>query len=296
MGELEELRSLLDGMPAGSWPGALPDELVRELARGEAGQEALERLQEWEEAFGPPEIGPGGSIRYRADGPGPVVVVRPAQLTLIRLGEGEVLRDLFLGDPARWTAEAALSGAGARAAPVLVVGAQAASLTTSLVAVTDRRSYRLQLVSSSVHHMPRIAFETPGAPAGPGLRADLEALRERLDRLEGRLRERIAAPPGPGAARLDFGYRLRGGERAPWRPRHVYNDGARTYIVMPEEMAVEHAPVFLLRDGRDLLPVNYRLVEGRFVIDRIFSEGALVSGTGRRRQEVRILRTFRPAP
>ena len=294
--ELETFRTLLDGLPPGTWTGRLPPDLLGELARGEAGEEALALLRRWEEAAGPPAIEPGGELAYRLDAGTPVVLVRPAQLSLIRLEPGETLRDAFLGDPARWKVEAALSGSGAAASPVLVVSALHNNLTTSLVAVTDRRSYRLQLVSSSLHHMPRVTFRYPRKSEG-ALDRKVSALEKGQRRLEGLLRELAPAPPsGPvqlGVARLDFDYEVTGPDRIPWKPLHVYNDGVRTYIVMPGRMPVERAPVFLLREGRHHEPVNYRLRHNRFVIDRLFAEGALVSGTGRRQQEVRIRR--RPA-
>ena len=302
---LEPVRELLDLTPVGGYLKPLPDELYLELARGEAGEEALRRVRRWQSQRPPPEVDAEGRARYELDAGTPIVVVKPLQLTQIRLQAGETIRDIFLGDSHRWSVENSRAGSGPNATPLLAVKVAENNLTSGLLITTDRRTYCLQLVSSSVHHLAAVGFRYPEAEAAAGRTEPgeplpessprLEALASRLQRLEGQWQAQVRREGDRGTTalppdRLDFGYRIQGSSRIPWRPLHVFNDGSRTYIVMPARMQVEQAPVVMLLDRKRLELVNYRLLGDRFVVDRLFDEAVLISGVGRRQWRITISR------
>ena len=95
---------------------------------------------------------------------------------------------------------------------------------------------------------------------------------------------------GIDPAKLDFSYRL-SGDAPPWRPVQVFDDGAKTYVLFPENIArSELPPLFLLGEKGKAELVNYR-VSGRYIIvDRLFSTAELRLGTSKQ-QTVRIERT-----
>jgi hypothetical protein len=94
---------------------------------------------------------------------------------------------------------------------------------------------------------------------------------------------------------LDFHYSVDG--RARWKPVRVYNDGVKTIIEMPHAMEQTEAPSLLIvRAGgsvskaADTSIVNYRLQDGRYIVDQIFDQAVLISGVGKRQERVTITR------
>ncbi len=90
-------------------------------------------------------------------------------------------------------------------------------------------------------------------------------------------------------AELDFNYVIKKSRfsKSPlWMPTQVYNDGTRTYIVIPEISRVTEIPILLMRyNGEDEL-VNYRVAGDRYIVDRIFEEASLLTGVGRNQKKV----------
>ena len=127
--------------------------------------------------------------------------------------------------------------------------------------------------------MPRVAFYYP--------KEILAAEANRRRELEHRAKQ--TSTPAP-LAKLNFGYAVSGPD-VPWKPVQAFDDGERVYIEMPEKLMASDAPTLMVNaDGADA-PVNYQ-VEGRYyVVDRLFKQAALVSGTGNERQEITIART-----
>jgi type IV secretion system protein VirB9 len=66
-----------------------------------------------------------------------------------------------------------------------------------------------------------------------------------------------------------------------WRPQRVFDDGRRTYIEFPLDIATSEAPPLFLRDGADVALVNYRVIGNRYVIDRLFDVAELRLGAPR---------------
>jgi len=71
----------------------------------------------------------------------------------------------------------------------------------------------------------------------------------------------------------------------------VFDDGAKTYIQMPAELAHREAPVLLVlgKDGKGEM-TNYRVKDQTYIVDRIFDRANLVLGSGKKAQKVEISR------
>ena len=92
---------------------------------------------------------------------------------------------------------------------------------------------------------------------------------------------------------LHFGYRIKAnGFRAPrWQPVRVFDDGLKTYIQFPRDMAsTEAPPLFLIGPDKQAQLVNYRYLGGYYVVDRLIDVAELRLGE-RKQQVVRITRT-----
>lgn len=99
-----------------------------------------------------------------------------------------------------------------------------------------------------------------------------------------------AAPIADGFTidNLNFDYRI-SGDRPDWRPLRVFDDGQRTLVEFPPDIARgEMPPFFVVGEEGEAELVNYR-VNGRYlIVDRLFHKAELRLGAGRRQFRVKI--------
>ncbi|MCB1622131.1 MAG: TrbG/VirB9 family P-type conjugative transfer protein [Thiothrix sp.] len=88
---------------------------------------------------------------------------------------------------------------------------------------------------------------------------------------------------------LDFAYGVAGCDRCDWRPVRVYNNKKQTVIQMPD-MAGKELPALLVTSFQGPGLVNYRFIDNRFIVDRVFQQAVLVIGVGDNQQKVIISR------
>lgn len=125
--------------------------------------------------------------------------------------------------------------------------------------VTDRRAYLIEAVSAAgevytaqaAWTYPQAAGETPA-----GRTSDTKARQIHEDYV-------LKAPrKGPPA----------------WMPEKVWDDGLKTYVQFPDDIAASDMPPLFIRSPEGLELVNYRVQDERYEIDRIFSEAELRLG------------------
>ncbi|RIA46769.1 type IV secretion system protein VirB9 [Hephaestia caeni] len=216
-----------------------------------------------------------------ADGALYQIYLAPGQVTDIALQEGEELvgpGPVAAGDTVRWIIGDTISGQGPSRRVHILVKPTRPDLSTNVVINTDRRTYHLELRATPATYMAAVSWTYP--------QDQLIALRQAAVAAE------RAAPVSAGieVAALNFHYRI-DGDRVPWRPVRVFDDGRQTYVEFPEDITTgEMPPVFVLgADGAAEL-VNYR-VQGRYmVIDRLFDAAELRLGTKKTQRHVTIRR------
>lgn len=207
------------------------------------------------------------------------------RVTDIALEEGETLSDtgaVAAGDTVRWVIGEAASGSGSSRRTHILVKPIDPGLVTNLVINTSRRTYHVELRSSDATYMASVGWSYPHDAL---IAVDASARRA----------AKIAATQveaGIDPARLRFGYRVRG-DTPPWRPVQVFDDGAKTYVLFPHDIAQsELPPLFLIGESGEAELVNYR-VSGRYmVVDRLIFVAELRLGT-KKQKIVRIERTRR---
>lgn len=202
----------------------------------------------------------------------------PELVSDIALQAGESIISVAAGDTARWTVGDTTSGTGDAKRVHILVKPFIAGLTTNLVITTDRRTYHLQLESTSTTAMSALTWTYP--------QDELLAIKRAADE------QRAAMPVASGLAieQLNFGYAIMG-DRPIWRPLRAFDDGRQTFIEFPPSLAVGEAPpLFVVGPNEDAQLVNYR-VSGRFyVVDRLFDAAELRLGE-KKQAVVRITRS-----
>lgn len=198
----------------------------------------------------------------------------PGQITDIVLEPGERLTGpgpIAAGDTARWIIGDTTNGSGRDRRVHILVKPTRPDITTNLVINTDRRSYLLELRSGEATYMPQIAWAYPDRP--------------RAERPPS-----VARPVIPPAEDRNHRYALQG-DALPWRPRSVFDDGRRVYIVFPTGIVQgDMPPLFVIGPDGDQQLVNTRVTGNVLIVDRLFAAAELRLGDGDQ-QRVRIVRT-----
>ncbi len=213
------------------------------------------------------------------------VYTAPGQVTDLALQPGEQLVGegaLAAGDTTRWIIGETRSGSVPELRVHVLIKPTQKGLSTNLVINTDRRTYHLELRSTGGAYLAAVRWRYPVDEA----RMSAAARAMEAERRAEQLKLTQAQPSVP----LNFAYRIEG--RAPWRPVRVYDDGRQTFIEFPDAVARgDLPPVFLRGPGGDLELVNFRVVSGRMVIDRLIDVAELRLLQGRKQLSVRVTRT-----
>jgi type IV secretion system protein VirB9 len=240
-------------------------------------------------------------VVFAFGGAEPTVICAVLQVCDVELQAGEQVNSINLGDSARWLVTPAVSGPAAGEVQHLVLKPMDVGLTTSLIVTTDRRTYHLALVSRRDDYMPRVAFTYPADTAAQWANLRLHVAQQAVVE-QARVAKDTAVPGARAAngsqeylANLRFNYAITG--EASWKPARVFNDGVKTVIEMPSSLAQGDAPTLLVvRKGgnvsndADTTLVNYRVQDGRYIVDQVFDEAVLVVGVGNKQQRVTIVR------
>jgi len=146
-------------------------------------------------------------------------------------------------------------------------------IRTNIVLVTDRRTYSIEAVA-----VPGQTYSAQTAWRYPG---DDSAL----------------AGGASTAEDFNFGYRIQTvrGLAPRWRPVRVFDDGAKTFIEFPPEIATSEAPPLFITESGEAALVNFRVAGNRYVVDRLFDAAELRLGA-ERPIIVRITREGLPRP
>lgn len=245
-------------------------------------REAARLAAEWKNRPDLPRRGEDGSVRFLYGATLPSVVCAPLQVCAISLQPGEVVRDVHVGDSVRWKVVPSTSGTAPAEVTNVVVKPTDAGLSTNLLLTTDRRIYTIKLVSTQAEWMPIVSFAYAD---------DVQAAWATYNLARSRQVEATTLPTGQDLSKLDFGFHI-SGDAAPWKPLRVYSDGTKTYLQFPAAMQSSEAPalVSLANDGSEQL-VNYRVVGDRYIVDKVLTRAALISGVGRDQLKVKITRT-----
>lgn len=230
-----------------------------------------------------PYIYDSGLVRIPFGHGQPTIVTAIGRITDVELEPGEKVWKASLGDVTSW--EIAVIKAGDPKNPTrhVVIKPLKEGLFTNMLIYTDRRTYFMNLQSTKSRYVLQIRFWYPD-----DLVQSFESMgmakRESRKREADRVLAKLDRPVVPR-----FGYTVVGSVF--WKPRQVYDDGTRTYILMPKAVATsQHLPVFEVVDADGKTEIeNYAVKGNMFVIPRIFKKGVLFWNVGSRKEQVLIV-------
>ncbi len=212
------------------------------------------------------------------------VQTSPRFLTAIMLRPGERLLAKASGDTVRWVLGETAQGAGANQQVVVLLKPIRGGLRTNIVLTTDQRTYLIEAASrEGGAYTSAVSWNYP--------QEEMQALAAQQAAAEAKAQTVVA-----GALAIDqlhFGYRVEAkkGKAPRWEPLRVFDDGTKTYIQFPINMAATEAPpLFLVGPGGKAELVNYRYLNGYYIVDRLIDVAELRIGE-KPQTVVRITRT-----
>ncbi len=281
--------------PANQSPSSVPSSYrpATDVKLSGTAQQAVDFSASWRALQNGPAPGPDGRVLFAFGAGLPTVVCAPLRVCLIELQPGEKLvGEPQIGDSVRWNVAPGVYGKGDDETALLVLKPQMAGLDTNLLITTDRRAYYIRLVSKADDYVSRVAFVYNDDDGGEKWkqhfaqqqREEAASARDSAQRQSGLL----VAPE-----HLHFDYEVKGGDES-IRPRRVFDDGSKTYILMAAAIANREAPVLVIvgQDGKGEV-VNYRMKDQTYIVDRLFEHARLVLGSGKNAQKVEITRDHR---
>lgn len=238
----------------------------------------------------------GGHVALPFGHTRPVVHCPRLNACVISLEPGETLADQPLsGDTERWIIDTSVMG-GDAPTPLVVVKPQDCDISTNLLIPTDRRVYELALVSdacespgSTETFTRQVRFWYPDkmlAVRAAGSKHDADMSAETSEAVA----QEAATAPEVELNRdydIDRGWFLNR-KRYPWIPVDVFDDGVRTYIVLPKRARTLELPILYLLEGDERHVLNYALQGDTIIADRVLRKAVLVVNTGGGEQNVEI--------
>ena len=174
-------------------------------------------------------------------------------ITAIGLSPSEEILYVGCGDTARWILDTARSGKDGKMYWQILVKPLRNELATNLLINTNKRSYQINLLASDSQYNPYVEFAKE---------------------------ESVSSTK---ASDLNFAYKIKG--KASWKPLQAFDDGRKTFLLMPERIKTSEAPVlYVLRNNQPSV-INYRIKERYYIIDRLVKEIELRVGN----ETIRIL-------
>jgi P-type conjugative transfer protein TrbG len=216
------------------------------------------------------------------------VQTSPRFLTAIMLRPGEKLLAKAAGDTVRWVLGETAQGAGLNQQVVVLLKPIRGGLRTNIVLATDQRTYLIEAASrEGATYTSAVSWNYP--------QEQMQALAAQQMAAEaaGAQRASVVVAPALAIDQLHFGYKVEPlkGKPPRWQPLRVFDDGTKTYIQFPVNMAATDAPPLFLvgpHDSAEL--VNYRYINGYYIVDRLIDVAELRIGE-KPQAIVRITRT-----
>jgi P-type conjugative transfer protein TrbG len=252
----------------------------------ESVQAAVRAYQQTGEA---PTI-PGDRVLYPYDltDKPPTLICAPLHVTDLTLARGETVTDVATGDSERWLIQVAGSGDPRNPLPHVLIKPKDAPISTNLVIMTNRSTYRLNLVARRTERFTQAAgFYFPREFLG----ASAQAKKLAADPPQTPRRTSLVADLALKELNLNY---LISGPNVPWKPIRAFDDGTHTYIQMAAGMKATDAPALLVAGPAGDGLANCRIAGNYYIVDRLFDQAVLLAGVGRDQDRVTI--TYGGAP
>lgn len=191
------------------------------------------------------------------------VITQTYHSTLILFEPGEVILETpYVSEPDVWRFSRGIGLKNGVPQHHLLVKPDYSNLNSTLVVVTDRRVYQMELVSTKTTYMPTVQWLYPQTIADGETWKQYQE--EKLFTEQGNVRR----------DQVSFDYKMRHSvfKIPTWLPTQVYDDGQRTYIILNgKSLLTEYPAVF--NEKNEI--INYRVKDNIIIIDNLIEKVTL---------------------
>ena len=194
------------------------------------------------------------------------IITSPGKITDFQLKPGEQISGTpFVTDSTNWKFTMGTSVENGQTIQHLFISPLQVGLDTSMIVLTDQRTYRFRMASFENQYMTGLSFRYPVQLSdGTYVSEDFE--------------QYIADTALSGAysvdlTKVDYSYRVDIAKGKPnWAPITVYSDDTKTYMQLPVTIANSDSmpSVYLVKNGDENL-VNYRIIGNIYQVDNVLN-------------------------
>lgn len=302
-------------VPVNQTSADLPDENISEddLSLPVSGEflydnspEIKEALKQFASSGKAPIVKRAGFVQFPYGEVQPILNCQPNYGCDIELQAGETVKAVILGNEPLWDYLVWESNQHFEPVPHVTIGPRASQARTNAIIGTDRRTYHLELLSTTKSDYIRSAkfyYPRERLREFQTRKRKQEQAQTRRARME--KREKLINDISDGSALpyqyMSFGWEIQSTGKVSWKPERVFDDGAHIYLQFPAHVVFEDFPgVYAPVDGGKLAQPVWRTVlpeEGRsrergtyIMVDGMFDELRLVGGFSGKEETVIIRR------
>lgn len=212
------------------------------------------------------------------------IITSPSGITDFRFKPGEMIAGSpITNDNVNWQFSMGTSVENGESVQHLFIRPLKVGLDTSMIVLTNQRTYYFRLASFEDSYMTAVRFRYPvETPSGYFSEEDFEDYINNA---------------GNGSdyqfdiSKADYNYVIRSKGRPSWEPVTVFSDQVKTYIQMPLRITTsdELPSVYVERDGEERL-VNYRIFGNLYQIDTVITNDQTIIMKSGQNQRVEITR------
>ena len=247
-------------------------------------KKAISIIKQWQNGnkVSPITRGNNGEIELIYGLSQPQILTAILQVTDIQFEQGESIISVHIGDTARWLVEHIQTNTINGNQDHLIIKPKESGLLTSLIVVTDKRTYHIQLKSNEKLYYPMVKFHYP------------QSLIIKSTKNKNNIKEKTLSMKdivtGSYLKDLDFNYIIKG--NAKFKPVRVYNNGVKTIIELPRSINASNIPILMTleQESKNPVIVNYRYQNNKFIVDAVFEKAILISGVGIKQKKITISR------
>ena len=212
------------------------------------------------------------------------IITSPSGITDFRFKPGEMIAGSpITNDNINWQFSMGTSVENGESVQHLFIRPLKVGLDTSMIVLTNQRTYYFRLASFEDSYMTAVRFRYPvETSSGYFSEEDFEDYINNA---------------GNGSdyqfdiSKADYNYVIRSKGRPSWEPVTVFSDQVKTYIQMPLRITTsdELPSVYVERDGEERL-VNYRIFGNLYQIDTVITDDQTIIMKSGQNQRVEITR------
>lgn len=217
------------------------------------------------------------------------VVASPKAITDFRLKPGESITaaPIVNDGGSSWQFTMGTSVENGTTVQHLFIKPMTVGLDTSMIVLTDQRTYYFRVASFETSYMTALKFNYP-VDSGKGYYVDED------------FEDYIVDPSvvsdsafSLDLTKVDYGYKIKQYKGKPaWTPQNVFSDATKTYIQLPVSVATsdELPSVYIIRGGEEAL-VNYRIIGNLYQLDTVITKNQTILLKSGEKEQVKITRT-----